>query len=445
MKRNYPATLVGYPCLPKLCLIVLMLLTALAPPARAQTTGLNRERGRQMLGTLKDDIKKNYYDPTFRGVDLDARFKQADEKIKQSDSLGQILAIIAQVLVDFDDSHTFFLPPQRPTRVDYGWQMLVVGDKCYVSAVRPGSDAEAKGLKFGDEVWSIDGYAPTRDTLWKMKYFYYSLRPRSGMRVVIHKPDGREQELDVQARVHQGARVVDVLTNLDNFTREAENESHLRRQRFAEMGPDLLIWKMPEFAMTDETLDGAMDKARKRKALILDLRGNPGGLVDNLQRLASYFFDHEVKIADLKARKEQKPIVTKPRGERVFKGQLAVLVDSESASAAELFARLIQLEKRGVVLGDRTAGAVMLSKTYDHEQGTDVIALFGASITFADVIMADGKSLEHVGVTPDELLLLTPQDMAAQRDPVLVQAAARLGFTLDPAKAGTLFPIEWRK
>lgn len=445
MKRSRPATATDYFCLSKLCLAMLMALIAAAPAVRAQTIGLNRERGRQMLGTLKEDIKKNYYDPAFRGIDLDARFKQADEKIKQSDSLGQILAIIAQVLVNFDDSHTFFLPPARPTRVDYGLQMLVIGDKCFVSAVRPGSDAAAKELKLGDEVWSIDGYAPTRDTLWKMKYFYYSLRPRSGMRLVIHKPDGHEQELDVQARTQQRARVLDVLTNLDNFTREAENESHLRRQRFAEVGTDLLIWKMPEFAMTDQELDGAMDKARKRKALILDLRGNPGGLVDNLQRLASYFFDHEVKIADLKARKEQKPIVTKPRGERVFKGQLAVLVDSESASAAELFARLVQLEKRGIVLGDRTAGAVMLSKTYDHEQGTDVIAYFGASITFADVIMSDGKSLEHVGVTPDELLLPTPQDMAAQRDPVLAQAAARLGFPLDPVKAGTLFPVEWRK
>jgi C-terminal processing protease CtpA/Prc len=70
---------------------------------------------------------------------------------------------------------------------------------------------------------------------------------------------------------------------------------------------------------------------------------------------------------------------------------------------------------------------------------------FGASITNADVIMSDGKSLEGVGVTPDELLLPTAADLAAQRDPVLARAAAMAGFELPPDKAGAMFPIEWRK
>ena len=428
-------------------LLACLLLSCFTPTAlRAQTLGFNRERGRMMLGILKKDIKDNYYDPTFHGIDLDARFKEADDKIKQADSLGQVLAIIAQVLVDLNDSHTFFLPPSRPARVDYGWQMLIVGDKCFVSAVKPGSDAEAKGLKPGDEIWSIDGYAPTRDTLWKMKYFYYTLRPRSGMRLVIRKPGAQEQqELDVQAQVHEHQRVQDVATDFYDLVRDAENEDRLRRQRFAEVSTDLLVWKLPEFLLTEQEISDAMDKARKHKALIIDLRGNPGGLADNLQRLAGYFFDHDVKIADLKARKEQKPLIAKMRGDRVFKGQLAVLVDSESASAAELFARLVQLEKRGAVLGDRTAGAVMLSKGYEHEQGTDTIAFYGASITFADLIMSDGKSLEHVGVIPDELLLPTPQALAAQHDPVLARAAARFGVMLDSTKAGALFPVEWQK
>jgi C-terminal processing protease CtpA/Prc len=70
---------------------------------------------------------------------------------------------------------------------------------------------------------------------------------------------------------------------------------------------------------------------------------------------------------------------------------------------------------------------------------------YGASITNADVIMSDGKSLEHVGVTPDELLLPTAADLAAKRDPVLSRAAALVGMQLAPEKAGAMFPIEWRK
>jgi len=53
--------------------------------------------------------------------------------------------------------------------------------------------------------------------------------------------------------------------------------------------------------------------------------------------------------------------------------------------------------------------------------------------------------VEHVGVTPDELLLPSAQDLATHRDIVLARAVELAGSKIDPAKAGELFPIEWRK
>jgi carboxyl-terminal processing protease len=178
--------------------------------------------------------------------------------------------------------------------------------------------------------------------------------------------------------------------------------------------------------------------------LILDLRGNPGGYIATLERLASHFFDREVKIADLKGRKEKKPMLAKKRSGQPFDGKVIVLIDSKSASCSELFARLMQLEKRGIVLGDQSSGAVMQSLFHVQQMGVDRIIRYGASITDADLIMSDGKSLERTGVTPDELLKPTAEDLAAGRDPVLARAAERVGMKLDPVKAAALFPIEWK-
>ena len=416
----------------------------------SQSMSFERQRGADMLETIKNDLKKNYYDATFHSMDIDARFKVSSEKIKEAASVGQILGIIAQTLIDLNDSHTFFLPPSHSSRTDYGWQMQIIGDKCYIAAVKPGSDAEAKGLKAGDEVYSIDGFGPTRETLWKMKYLYYTLRPRAGMHLVLQDADGKQREMDVMAKVKQGKKVMD-LTGMNGgfdiweLVRESENEDRLHRQRYIEMGDDLMIWKMPEFDLSDQGVDDMMSKAAKRKALILDLRGNPGGAVTTLQRLMGYFFDKDLKIADLKGRKEMKPMVAKTRGDKVFKGQLVVLVDSQSASAAEIFSRVVQLEKRGTVIGDRSSGAVMRSRVYNHQVGTDTVVFYATSITDADVIMSDGQSVERVGVTPDELLLPTAADLLAKRDPVLSRAASLVGVKLEPEKAGALFPIEWQK
>ena len=85
----------------------------------------------------------------------------------------------------------------------------------------------------------------------------------------------------------------------------------------------------------------------------------------------------------------------------------------------------------------------MESTFHPLKLGLDRVIFYGVSITKADVIMADGKSLEHVGVTPDELLLPEAADVAAGRDPVLARAITLAGGKVSPEEAGKLFPIRW--
>jgi C-terminal processing protease CtpA/Prc len=66
-----------------------------------------------------------------------------------------------------------------------------------------------------------------------------------------------------------------------------------------------------------------------------------------------------------------------------FEGKLIVLLDSRSASAAELFARVVQIEKRGAVVGDVSSGRVMEAKHYTYREGVYQVLFYGASITDA--------------------------------------------------------------
>jgi len=430
----------------KLLTIAFLTFIVVAPftIARAQKVeSMDRDRGQIMLSRIKDNLKKNYYDASFHGMDVEARFKTASEKIKEAQSVGQIMGIIAQVLIELDDSHTFFLPPSRAVETDYGWTMIMIGDRCYVSSVDKGSDAEAKGVKPGDEVLEAGGHQIDRSNLWKFQYLFNLLRPQPGIRVILRNPKGEPRQLDLMAKQKQGKKVVN-LTNQNEYlelVRRGWREAELDRDRFVSFGDELLIWKMNEFDLTDLQIDDAFSRAKKYKALILDLRGNGGGWQTTITRIVSNLFDHDIKIGDDKSRKQSKPLIAKSRGEKVFTGKLTILVDSRSASASEILARTIQLEKRGTIIGDQTAGAVMAARHYPDEIGLEFVVFYSVSITVSDLIMSDGNSLEHRGVTPDEIRLPTAEDLAAGRDVVLSYAASLDGVTLDPIEAGKLFPI----
>jgi C-terminal processing protease CtpA/Prc len=85
----------------------------------------------------------------------------------------------------------------------------------------------------------------------------------------------------------------------------------------------------------------------------------------------------------------------------------------------------------------------MEAELYGGSQGFETRIFYGFSVTDANLIMSDGKSLEKTGVVPDELLLPTGADLASGRDIVLARAAELAGVNLDPVAAGKLFPFEW--
>ena len=427
----------------EMCGLALLLVVQGWPQHRI--SDLDRGRAQDMLRVVADEVRK-HYDPKLHGIDWDPKVAEAKQRIEKATSMNMALSEIAGLLNTLNDSHTFFVPPQHADRFDHGWQYQMIGEKCFVTRVRPKSDAALKGLKPGDEILALDGYRPTRENVWKMQYVYSVLRPQPGFRLGLRDPAGSQRELDVATKIHERKRVTnltfDGMSDIWGLLRENEAHEQLMRLRYAEISDQLIAVKLPEFFSTLSEIETMIDRVRKYPALIVDVRGNPGGASETLKYLVGGMFDKEVTIDTRNGRRESKPEVAKP-GRHPFLGKLAVLVDSNSASAAEIFARVVQLEKRGLVVGERTSGSVMEAKHYNEKMGTDTEIFYGVSVTEWAVTMSDGKGLEHVGVIPDEIVVPTAQDLASNSDPMMARAAETLGVKLSPEEASKLFPYEW--
>lgn len=408
--------------------------------AQKKMDRIERETMAMILKNVKNEIKKDYYDPGFRGIDIDARFTKAEARLGEVGTTGEALAVIAQVMMDFNDSHLYFIPPSTNLRVEYGWRHRMFGDKLLVTIVKPKSDAEAKGLKTGDEIVSIEGFRPTRKELWKVMYYYNILSKRQSIRLGVVSPgESGAREIVIESKIRSLPKAYTDQSIFQLF--DTSGKSILDYNYFAKVG-GAMIWKMPTFSLSPDNVDTLYAKVKDSPALILDLRGNGGGAVIALERLVGLIFGKEMTIATLKGRKPMDPIRSKLKGE-AFNGKLAVLIDSGSGSASEIFARLIQLEKRGQVVGDVSAGAVLQAKQSTLFLGAGDEIIYGVSVTNADVIMSDGKSLENSAVHPDVLINPSAADLAAGADPVLAEALRMLGNPISPADAGKLFRLRW--
>ena len=422
---------------------LLAILCGLVPVAgwSQRYTRSDRELAESMLRDADADVQKHYYDSKFHGIDWRARVQEARKNIETARSMDDAVSEIAALLDSLHDSHTFLLLPPRTHVHDFGFQMEMIGDRCYVVRVRAGGDAEKKGLKQGDEIRAVNGYPVSRKDFRRLVYIVNVLRPQPELRLTLTDARGRQRQLEVMTRfqlstvnryfLHQGINV---------RIRDAEEERRILRARYFEKGDDLLVVKIPEFSFSASEVDTMVGKMRAHRGVVLDLRGNPGGYVDTLDRLLGGLFQNDLKILDRVGRDATKSVSATGRHHDALTGRFAVLIDSESASASEVLARVVQLERRGFIVGDRSSGSVMESRLYPHEVALYSKVSYAISVTDADLVMTDGKSLEHVGVEPDTMILPTDQDLANNRDPALAKAAGLVGAKLSPEEAGTILP-----
>jgi carboxyl-terminal processing protease len=175
----------------------------------------------------------------------------------------------------------------------------------------------------------------------------------------------------------------------------------------------------------DAPFQQAVERFRSSDGIVIDLRGNPGGLAAMIMGIAGHFVGERIPLGVMKTRDAELRFTVNPRivnsaGQRVdvFRGPVAILVDALTGSASECFAGGMQSIGRARVFGQTSMGQA-LPALFDRLPNGDVLIH-----ALGDFVTAKGTRLEGRGVIPDEPVPLTREDLAAGRDRPLEAALA---------------------
>jgi C-terminal processing protease CtpA/Prc len=380
-----------------------------------------RDRMKNILHVVSGDVEKNFYDDSMRGTDWKAQVKAAEAKIDQAQSDGEMITAIFVLVNQLNDSHTMFMPPSRVNKPLFGFNAKPFGDNVMIYEITKKSAAEKAGLKRGDRILSVNGFSAKRADFSLMMLYFHVLRPVAGLHLEYTRGNELPKTMDLQAKMKEGTLLVDLTdsSNIWNMIREYENDEKPFHYNMHDGGIGYL--QLPDFESDEGFLHGLVSKVKDAKAIIIDLRGNPGGAVDNLTEFAGYFSDSPDVMAHVKRRKKDEDLKIKPRGPSIT-GPMYILVDSESASAAEMFARHFQRTGHAVVIGDKTSGRVNAARFFPEQIGQDTVVPFGVEVAVGQVTFPDGKQLEGTGVTPDKMCLPTSENLRDEEDPCLSMA-----------------------
>jgi C-terminal processing protease CtpA/Prc len=424
--------------------VVWVLGVAAPAVARAQEQPLSdfeRRLGIRMLAMARTVLDSVYYDSTYGGKDLDALGWRAQQAIDTASSRTVVFGAIAQFMQGLEDSHTRFIPPGLNVEVDYGWSWRMIGDDCFVTAVREKSDAEVKGLAVGDKVLSLDGLKLTRANTGVIRYVYHMLRPRSGMRLLVEHQDGARASVDFEAKVTRRPEWMD-LDNLEHLRMLWDESDLASRIDYRWRARDsVALWRFSSFGFRDGRIDRYMQDARKFPWLILDLRGNPGGAVEGVTRLLGHFFDEPIEGFTQRWRDSTVQYTIEPRGRGGrYAGQVIVLLDSRSASGAELTARVLQQHGRATVIGDRSSGQLTAALTVGlADRASGRVIPYAVTVTVYDIVMPGGERVEKRGVIPNVAALPTGRDLAEGTDPVMQVALEFAGVRVSAREAADVW------
>ena len=322
-----------------------------------------------LFGEVLENIKKDYVD------DVD-----------QAEMMDSAINGVLQSLDPYSAymSPELFKEMQTDTRGEFGGLGIEIGmESGVVKVISPIDDTPAAkaGIKAGDYI---------------VKIGKEQVQGKSLLEAVklMRGPVGTSIELTVRRKnvkkpleFNIVRKIIEIQSVSASIIGKEKNLGYIRLKSFNENSDKQFLKSVKEF-----------EKKPKVKGYVLDLRNNPGGLLQQAINITDFFLE-DGEIVSTKGRKISETRKFFARRGDVVKGKpIVVLINNGSASASEIFAGALKDHKRAIILGENSYGKGSVQSIIPLTNGG------GIRLTISKYYLPSGKSISEVGVTPDILV-----------------------------------------
>jgi carboxyl-terminal processing protease len=380
--------------------------------------------------TVFDDvwetIEDHYYDLSFRGVDWQAKRTSFRPAAAKAASTHEFYELMRQMIASLRDAHTRVYSPDEkfdwwnPRFVSVGLAVREVEKVPVVVQVEPESAAARTGIRIGDEIVSVDNLPVRQFIARRLENTGSSNDERTRYRTVASLFDG-----PAGTSVH-----------VSWITRDKKQKSAVLQRYWSQrqLGfstqrkGKLAILKIDAFTQSlalefSKALPSALEGA---EGVVLDLRGNGGGDAEAMADVASLFLDDGINLgkfadrsgASFELQTYSKRLWRVPQLSQV-KLPLVVLTSESTSSAAEIMVAALQAKRRARVIGSMTCGCVLAIRNRHALPDGGLL-----DVSEFDYRTAGGVRLQDRGITPDQRISLSREDLYSRRDPAF-EAAKR--------------------
>jgi carboxyl-terminal processing protease len=415
---------------------------ALAVASATVSLSAQAYRAAETFDAVWTMVRDTHFDPSFDAAEWNKVNEELRPKALAAKTPGELRAVLADMLSRLGLSHFAVIPASPDSPSDHrgfggepGFDVRLVDRQLVVSSVEAEGPAAAAGVHTGWIVETVDGtalaplVAPIAATAparlaqveaWRVAVT--RLRGSVGTNAELTFIDGAGAVVkkSIERQPEPGQRVT--VGSLPTMAVRVWSSTRSTPAGATAGVIGFNVW----MAAVDAEFQRAIDRFRAAAGIVIDLRGNPGGLALMISGLSGHFIADRAVLGVMKTKQAEplrftvNPRLVDEAGERVdpFKGPVAILVDGMTGSASECFAGGMQSLGRARVFGQTSMGQALPALFDTLPNGDLFIHAWG------DFVTGIGVRIEGRGVVPDEPVGLTREDLLAGRDAPLDAALA---------------------